>query len=80
MISHLDYLMSLPQVHREIYGYCEEDKPNDYCVWTDIGYSKSLMAWVENDAHLRERINGVSEKLKERESWKDSTEPIYIVK
>ena len=42
MISHLDYLMSLPQVHREIYGYCEDEKPNDHCVWTDIGYSQSV--------------------------------------
>lgn len=56
MISHLDYLMSLPQVHREIYGYYEDEKPNDHCVWTDIGYSVSVMAWVETDEHLRERI------------------------
>lgn len=56
MISHLDYLMSLPQIHREIYGYEEENRPNEHCVWTDIGYSMSVMAWVENDEHLRERI------------------------
>lgn len=59
MISHLDYLMSLPQVHREIYGYCEEDRPNDHCNWQDIGYSKSLMAWVENDEHFRGRIKEI---------------------
>jgi hypothetical protein len=60
MISHLDYLMSLPQVHREIYGYEEENKPNDYCVWTDIGYSKSLMALGgETDEHFRDRIKEI---------------------
>lgn len=66
MISHLDYLMSLPKIHREIYGYDEEDKPNDHCVWTDIGYSQSIMAWVENDQHLRERIRdmgNIDEKI-----------------
>lgn len=66
MISHLDCLMNLPQVHREIYGYDEEDKPNDHCVWTDIGYSQSIMAWVENDQHLRERIRdmrNINEKV-----------------
>jgi hypothetical protein len=56
MISHLDYLMSLPQIHREIYGYDENNKPNAYCVWIDIGYTQNNMAWVETDAHLRERI------------------------
>lgn len=59
MISHLDYLMSLPQIGREAYVYCEDEKPNDHCVWTDIGYSQSIMAWVENDAHLRERIKEI---------------------
>jgi hypothetical protein len=61
MSANLDYLMSIPQVHREIYGYSEDEKPNDHCNWQDIGYSKSLMAWVENDAHLRQRIRGLSE-------------------
>lgn len=65
MISHLDYLMSLPQVSREIYGYDEIDKPNDHCVWTDIGYSQSIMAWVEVDAHFRERIKQVVDSNKE---------------
>ena len=59
-VNYLDKLASFPQVHREIYGYCEDEKPNDHCVWTDIGYSKSLMAWLENDAHLRERIKEIS--------------------
>ena len=63
MISHLDYLMSLPQIHREIYGYSEEDRPNDHCNWQDIGYSKSLMAWVENDTHIRERMRNINEKV-----------------
>lgn len=62
MTTSMDYLASLPQVHRQIYGYEEGTKPNDYCVWIDIGYSRSVMAWVENDAHLRERIKGVGEK------------------
>lgn len=61
-MNTLDELASLTQVHREIYGYDEENKPNDYCVWTDIGYSRSVMAWVENDAHLRERIKGMRDK------------------
>lgn len=65
MISHLDYLMSLPQVSREIYGYDETDKPNDHCVWTDIGYSQSITAWVETDKHLRERIKQVVDSNKE---------------
>lgn len=51
--------MSLPQVHREIYGYEENTKPNDHCVWTDIGYSRSVMAWVENDEHFRSRIKEI---------------------
>lgn len=59
MISHLDYLMSLPQVSREIYGYDENIKPNDHCVWRDIGYSQSTMAWVENDEHLRNRLKEI---------------------
>lgn len=56
MISHLDYLMSLPQVSREIYGYDESLKPNDYCVWAQTGYSICVMAWVETDEHFRKRI------------------------
>lgn len=56
MISHLDYLMSLPQVSREVYGYDENQKPNDHCTWTTVGYSILKMAWVENDEHLRQRI------------------------
>lgn len=65
MISHLDYLMSLPQVSREVYGYDEQYKPNDHCIWTDIGYSQSLMAWVEVDAHFRERIKQTVDSNKE---------------
>lgn len=83
MVSHLDYLMSLPQVGREIYGYDETDKPNEYCVWTDIGYSRSLMAWVENDAHLRSRFKELSEKMAERKRWAESISednPVFIVK
>lgn len=53
MTSHLDYLMSLPQVSREVYGYDESSKPNDHCVWT---YTQSIMGWVETDEHFRERI------------------------
>lgn len=56
MISHLDYLMSLPQVSREIYGYDESLKPNDYCVWAQTGYNICVMAWVETDEHFRKRI------------------------
>lgn len=59
MISHLDYLMSLPTVSREVYGYDENIKPNDYCVWVDIGYSERSMAWVENDEHLRCRVREI---------------------
>lgn len=65
MTSHLDYLMSLPQVSREIYGYDEMDKPNEYCIWQEIGYSQSIMAWVEVDAHFRERIKQVVDSNKE---------------
>jgi len=56
MISYLDYLASLPQVSRGIYGYDENDKPNDHCVWSMVGYSILKMAWVETDEHLRQRI------------------------
>jgi len=59
MISHLDYLMSLPQVSREIYAYDAAEKPNDHCIWTDIGYSQSIMAWVETDAHFRNRLKEI---------------------
>lgn len=51
--------MSLPQVTREVYGYDESIKPNDHCVWTDIGYTQSIMAWVETDEHFRERIKEI---------------------
>lgn len=61
MISHLDYLMSLTPVSRDIYGHDQDYKPNDYCVWTDIGYSMSLMAWVETDSHFRERIKEIGD-------------------
>lgn len=63
-MNTLDELTSLTQVHRKIYGYDEEDKPNDHCVWQETGYSISVMAWVENDEHLRSRIKGlVNEKV-----------------
>ena len=65
MISDLDYLMSLPQMSREIYGYDESDKPNEYCVWADIGYSQYLMAWVEIDEHFRQRIKQRVDSKKE---------------
>jgi hypothetical protein len=54
--SYLDRLALLPIVKREIYGYDLNNKPNDWCVWTDIGYSVELWCWQENDEHLRKRL------------------------
>lgn len=54
MTSHLDYLMSLTPMSREIYGDDPDNKPNDHCIWTDIGYTMEMLRWVENDEHFRE--------------------------
>lgn len=59
MISHLDYLMSLPQISREVYGYEEQSKPNEHCVWVNTGYTQIIMAWVEADAHFRSRLKEI---------------------
>lgn len=58
-MEYLDQLVSIPQVSREVYGYDEENKPNDHCVWVDLGYSRTIRAWVENDEHFRERIKKI---------------------
>jgi len=61
MISHLDYLMSLNPISREIYGNDPDNKPNDHCVWRDVGYTVEMFCWVENDEHFRERIKQLTD-------------------
>jgi hypothetical protein len=61
-MNHLDYILNFPQINREVYGYCRNNKPNDHCVWVDIGLSAPIECWVETDEHLRNRIK---EKISE---------------
>lgn len=56
----LDELVKLPQVTREVYGYEEASRPNDHCNWIDLGYSRTIMAWVENDEHFRKRMKEIN--------------------
>ncbi len=39
---------------REHYEGDESNRPNDHCHWSMI--SLGLSGWVENDDHLRERV------------------------
>lgn len=62
---NLDVLAKIAPICREVYGYDPDVKPNDHCVWVEIGHSQSIMAWVETDAHLRQRLKLRKEKINE---------------
>lgn len=54
----LDDLATTYAIGRTVYGYDEFDKPNDHCNWErSMPITGALMAWVETDDHLRERIS-----------------------
>lgn len=54
--EYLERFTALVGVRREIYGYDENDKPNNHCFWDAIGFTTDCFAWVENDEHLRSRF------------------------
>ena len=58
--SDLDRLCSYIPLSRQIYGFLYHEKPNDHCVWTDVGYMYEMWRWVENDEHFRNRLKGKS--------------------
>lgn len=51
LIDKLKFLENMQTLTREFYGIDQENKPNEYCVWSDRDGG-----WIETDAHLRERI------------------------
>lgn len=52
----LDKWAEIAPTIREIYGYDPQKKPNEHCVWRDIG---AVYAWIEADEHLRKRLQNV---------------------
>lgn len=54
--QYLEKLRGLTAISREYYGDDPDNKPNDHCVWTDVGYMYEMWRWVENDEHLRQRL------------------------
>lgn len=54
--SGVDALLSPAQrqISREAYGYDQATQPNTHCYW-DADNS----VWLENDAHLRERMKKI---------------------
>jgi uncharacterized phage protein gp47/JayE len=54
--QYLENFSALVTVYREQYGDDPDNKPNDHCVWRDVGYMHEMWRWVENDEHLRSRL------------------------
>ena len=54
--QYLENFSALATICREYYGDDPDNKPNDYCVWRDVGYMHEMWRWVENDEHLRLRL------------------------
>ena len=58
-MSILDTISKTLPIIRETYGSDVNNKPNDHCNWVDVGYSRNIFVWEENDEHFRNRIKSL---------------------
>lgn len=64
-MNYLDELAKIPGTARKVYGDDFNKKPNNDCVWTNIGFTVEYWCWLENDHSFRNRLNLINKKESE---------------